>query len=140
MKKIVLATGCFDILHPAHLEFLALAKEQGDVLIVGLETDARVRQLKGKDRPINTWKKRAANLGQLKSVGRVVLLPAPFDQSAHHLAFLKKIKPVVLALSENTPYLEKKEKIAQKLGIKVYIFPFNPQYSTSKLIFTRKSD
>ena len=51
MKKIVLATGCFDILHPAHLEFLALAKEQGDVLIVGLETDARVRQLKGKDRP-----------------------------------------------------------------------------------------
>ena len=138
MERIVLATGCFDILHPAHLAFLKVAKEQGDVLIVGLETDARVRQLKGKGRPLNPWKKRAANLRQLKSVDRVVLLPALFNQQAHHLAFLKKIKPTVLALSENTPHLEKKKQLTQHLGIQLYIFPFNPQYSTSKLIFTRK--
>lgn len=133
MKK-VLVTGCFDILHPAHLAFLREARKQGDFLIVALETDQRVRQLKGKDRPVNSWQKRIANLAQLKIVDQILLLPGEFKQAKAHQKFLEKIKPQILALSANTPHLKIKQKMADNLGIKIFVFPFNPQYSTSKVL------
>ena len=61
MKKI-LVTGVFDLLHQEHINFLTKAKAVGDILVVGLETDTRVKQLKGFNRPINSTKDRLQNL------------------------------------------------------------------------------
>ena len=58
-KKIVFTNGCFDILHAGHVDYLAKAKEKGDILILGLNSDASVKRLKGEKRPIINQKERA---------------------------------------------------------------------------------
>lgn len=132
--NIVLVTGCFDILHLAHKEFLKAAKKQGDLLIVGLESDKRITELKGKGRPVNSWQKRAENLAKLNWVDFIFPLPKNFSQSKYHLELLQLIKPKILAVSQNTPHLEKKRKLIKRVGGKLFIFPFNPQYSTTRLL------
>lgn len=72
-RKIVFTNGVFDIIHRGHVEYLAKARSFGDLLIVGLNTDASVRRLKGKGRPIQSQADRAAILLALKSVDYVVL-------------------------------------------------------------------
>lgn len=136
-KTLVLVTGCFDILHQAHKAFLKAAKKQGDLLIVGLEPDKRVTELKGKGRPVNSWQKRAKNLAKLSWVDFIFPLPKNFSQSKYHLELLQLIKPRILAVSQNTPYLEKKRKLIKKVGGKLFVFPFNPQYSTTKLFLSK---
>ncbi len=74
-EKVVLAGGCFDVLHPGHVIFLQKAKKEGDILVVLLESDEKVKRLKGDGRPIHTQEKRAENLSALKVVDFVVLLP-----------------------------------------------------------------
>ena len=71
-KSIVFTNGVFDVLHRGHVEYLARARSFGDVLIVGLNTDASVRRLKGKGRPVQTQRDRAAILLALKAVDYVV--------------------------------------------------------------------
>jgi D-beta-D-heptose 7-phosphate kinase/D-beta-D-heptose 1-phosphate adenosyltransferase len=71
-RRVVFTNGTFDILHRGHVEYLAAAKACGDVLIVGLNTDASIRRIKGKLRPINNNKDRAAVLSALASVDFVV--------------------------------------------------------------------
>lgn len=71
--KIVFTNGVFDILHRGHVEYLAKAKSLGDVLMVGLNSDASVRRLKGKTRPIQNQRDRAAILSALRSVDYVVM-------------------------------------------------------------------
>ncbi len=130
----VLATGCFDILHQGHKAFLKASKKQGELLIIGLESDKRVRQLKGKARPINNWQKRAEALVKLKVVDFIFSLPEDFNDPKDHLALLQLIKPKILAVSENTPFLEKKRKMIKKIRGKLFVFPFNHRYSTTKLL------
>lgn len=72
-KRIVFTNGVFDIIHRGHVDYLFRAKSFGDVLIVGLNTDASVRRLKGKGRPLQKQNDRAAILLALKSVDYVVL-------------------------------------------------------------------
>jgi rfaE bifunctional protein nucleotidyltransferase chain/domain len=73
-KRVVFTNGCFDVLHPGHADLLARAKSQGDVLVVGLNSDASVRrQGKAPDRPINNEMVRAFMLAHLASVDYVVL-------------------------------------------------------------------
>ncbi|MCX6835130.1 MAG: D-glycero-beta-D-manno-heptose 1-phosphate adenylyltransferase [candidate division Zixibacteria bacterium] len=72
-RKIVFSNGVFDILHRGHVEYLAKAKSLGDVLIVGLNSDASVRRLKGKTRPVQSQRDRAAILSALRSVDFVVM-------------------------------------------------------------------
>ena len=134
--KIVLVTGCFDILEPKLSVSFREAKKQGDVLILGLESDKRVRELKGKNRPINSYSKRAENLAKIKEIDFIFPLLEKFDGREEHLKLLQLIKPNILAVSENTPYLEKKKKLIEKVGGKIFIFPFNSRYSTTKLIST----
>ena len=67
-KKVVFTNGCFDILHVGHLTYLNEAKRQGDILIVGVNSDASVKRLKGESRPINTEIDRAEMLCGLKAV------------------------------------------------------------------------
>ena len=72
-KKLVFTNGCFDILHRGHVTYLAQVADMGDVLLVGLNTDASVRRLKGESRPVNDEQARALVLAALQFVDAVVL-------------------------------------------------------------------
>ncbi len=90
-KRIVFTNGCFDILHVGHVKYLQEAKSYGDVLIVGLNTDASVRVLKGPTRPVNNEEDRAYILGALEAVDYVVLFS---DETPYEL--IKNIAPDIL--------------------------------------------
>ena len=98
--KIVMTNGCFDILHSGHVSYLEQAKGLGDKLVVGINSDASITRLKGKDRPINNLKDRIALLSALRCVDWVV----PFDGSVDQegtlqdtpLTLIKAIEPDIL--------------------------------------------
>ena len=90
-KKIVFTNGCFDILHAGHVEYLEAAKEMGDVLIVGMNSDQSVKSLKGKNRPVNKLAHRAKVLSSLSCVDKVVV----FDDETP-IKLIQAIKPNVL--------------------------------------------
>ena len=75
-KRLVVTNGCFDLLHVGHVTYLETARQQGDALLVGLNGDAAVRQLKGPDRPVNP-ERRAAVLAALESVDGVCIFAEP---------------------------------------------------------------
>lgn len=89
-KKVVFTNGCFDILHVGHLRYLNDAKKQGDVLIVGVNSDESVRRLKGPTRPINNEIDRAEMLSGLKAVDFTLI----FDELTP-IETLEKIKPSI---------------------------------------------
>jgi D-beta-D-heptose 7-phosphate kinase/D-beta-D-heptose 1-phosphate adenosyltransferase len=76
-QRVVFTNGCFDILHPGHLRLLEAARAEGDFLIVGLNSDRSVRDIKGPRRPVLPEIERAANLAALECVDRVVLYDEP---------------------------------------------------------------
>ncbi|HNX43077.1 MAG TPA: D-glycero-beta-D-manno-heptose 1-phosphate adenylyltransferase [Bacteroidales bacterium] len=90
-KKIVFTNGCFDILHLGHIDYLAKAADQGDVLIVGLNTDESVRRIKGNNRPIQDEVSRAMTLASLRFVDYVVFFgeDTPYE-------LIKTVQPHVL--------------------------------------------
>ncbi len=90
-KKVVFTNGCFDILHKGHVSYLNVAKSFGDVLILGLNSDASVKRLKGESRPINCEEDRAYILSALECVDYVVI----FDEDTPY-ELIKKVKPDVL--------------------------------------------
>jgi D-beta-D-heptose 7-phosphate kinase/D-beta-D-heptose 1-phosphate adenosyltransferase len=90
-KKVVFTNGCFDILHVGHVKYLQEAKSYGDVLIVGLNSDSSVRELKGPTRPVNVQEDRAYILAALESVDYVVLFS---EETPHEL--IKNIEPDIL--------------------------------------------
>src|SRR4051812_1557192 len=90
-KKIVFTNGCFDLLHLGHIDYLAKAADEGDELIIGLNTDASANRLKGPHRPINNQEQRAIILASIGFVSAVVLFdgPTPYE-------LIKAIEPDVL--------------------------------------------
>jgi len=134
-KTIVLATGVFDLLHSEHKKFLKKAKEQGDVLLVGAETDARVRKLKGSGRPVWDLAKRLEEITKLPFVDFAFPLPEKFDRSENHEKLIAQLKPDVLAVSASTPNLKAKKNLVEKYGGKLkVVLPYNPKVSTTKII------
>ena len=90
-KKIVFTNGCFDILHLGHIAYLAKASEEGDVLIVGVNTDRSTNKLKGPGRPINDERQRSLVLASLRFVDAVVL----FDEDTPY-ELIRIIEPDIL--------------------------------------------
>lgn len=90
-QKIVFTNGCFDILHRGHVTYLAQARQMGDLLVVGLNSDASVRRLKGPERPVNDEQSRALLLAALEVVDYVVL----FEEDTPYNLILK-VKPDLL--------------------------------------------
>lgn len=90
-RTIVFTNGCFDLLHPGHIHVLAAAREEGDVLVVGLNSDASVRLLKGKDRPVMDQQSRAMILASLTMVDYVVI----FEEETP-LELIRQVVPDVL--------------------------------------------
>lgn len=132
---LVLVTGIFDVLHQEHKKFLKAAKQPGDILLVGLESDARTRQLKGKNRPLNLINIRLQNLTKWGIADYIFPLPETFKTSQDHEKLIKKIKPDILAISSHTPNQPQKKKLIEKYGgqLKV-VLSHNPKISTSKII------
>ena len=90
-RKIVFTNGCFDIIHAGHVTYLAQAKALGDVLILGLNSDASVKRLKGDNRPINNEQDRALVLAALSSVDYVLI----FEEDTP-LELIKLVQPDIL--------------------------------------------
>jgi len=131
--RIVLVGGCFDILHIGHVRFLSEAKGMGDYLIVLLESDKKVKDLKGKNRPVFIQSERAEMLSALRSVDLVVVLPM-MEDDRDYSNLVKKIKPDVIAVTENDPRIEKKRRQAEEAGGELKIVPFTKTFSSSKLV------
>jgi FAD synthetase len=130
--RIVLVGGCFDILHIGHVRFLSEAKQMGDYLIVLLESDEKVKRLKGQSRPVFVQKERAEMLSALHSVDLVVLLPM-IENDSDYLDLINKIRPDIIAVTENDPNIEKKQGQANEVGGKLEKVPHTKTFSTSKL-------
>ena len=137
-KKVVLATGVFDILHIEHLRFLKKAKKEGNILIIGIESDKRVRKLKGKGRPINSQQRRAKVIAALNMVDYLFILPENLGGRKAREELIKTIKPDIYAVSSNTPFQQEKQRIMKKFkGELKIIHPHNPQISTTKILTAR---
>lgn len=131
-KKIVVAGGCFDILHVGHIEFLEKAKQQGDILFVLLESDESITLVKGKQRPINSQKNRARILSTICYVDFIVMLPK-LDNSGYD-DIISTIRPTLIATTEGDPYKAHKKRQAQQVGGNVVdVTPRIKDYSTTKL-------
>ncbi|MFT4534109.1 MAG: rfaE bifunctional protein nucleotidyltransferase chain/domain [Saprospiraceae bacterium] len=128
--KIVFTNGCFDILHLGHITYLEQAKEKGDFLIVGLNSDASVKRLKGAQRPIKDEQTRASILAALSSVDMVIVFEEDTPKD-----LITAIKPAVLVKGGDY----KKEDIVgadivEEHGGSVEIIPFLTGHSSTDLI------
>ena len=136
-KKIVLVGGCFDVLHPGHIRFLEKAKKAGEYLIVLLESDKKIKELKGQDRPIHTQNERKLILKGLKSVDRVILLPY-LKNDADYEVVIQQIKPDIIAATLGASDNHHKERIAKATGAKLkYVTKMIGSYSTSNILTHR---
>lgn len=130
-KIIVFTNGCFDILHPGHVDLLARAREKGDFLVLGLNSDASVkRQGKGPERPVNSFDARAFVLAHLSSVDLVV----EFDEDTP-LELIKMVRPHVLVKGGDwTPDKIVGKDFVESLGGRILSLPLLPGFSTTGLI------
>lgn len=128
-NKIVFTNGCFDLLHLGHIDYLSKAKDQGDILIVGLNTDSSVKRLKGKNRPITDEKSRAMLLAALQFVDYVVL----FDEDTPY-ELIKFIQPDVLVKgSDYKPEEIVGYDVVKAKNGQIVTIDFLPGYSTSAI-------
>lgn len=128
--KVVFTNGCFDILHVGHARYLRDARALGDVLVVGVNTDASVKRLKGPERPIQNEGDRAELLAALGCVDYVTL----FDEETPR-ELIEQLAPDVLVKGGDWP-VEKIEgsKFVLARGGEVKSLPFHPGHSTTQLI------
>jgi rfaE bifunctional protein nucleotidyltransferase chain/domain len=129
-KKIVLANGVFDLLHVGHVRYLQAARGEGDLLVVGINSDASTRKLKGEGRPILTERARAALVAALKSVDYVVI----FDEVDVN-PLLREFQPDVHAKgTDYTPNTVPEREMAALLGIRVAIVGDPKNHSTRDML------
>jgi rfaE bifunctional protein nucleotidyltransferase chain/domain len=122
---VVFTNGCFDILHRGHVEYLQASKNLGTRLIVGLNSDASVRQLKGNGRPVNTQEDRKAVLLALKAVDEVVVFDEPTPYK-----LIEKVRPDIITKGGD---YEPAAVVGADLAT-VIILPFVSGRSTTGLI------
>jgi len=129
-RRVVFTNGCFDVLHPGHVEHLAEAKALGDVLVVGLNSDSSVQRLKGAGRPLVAEADRAAMLAALRSVDAVTL----FDEDTP-LELISTLLPDVLVKGGDYDLngIVGRE-VVEKAGGEVRVLPFVEGYSTTGLL------
>lgn len=135
-KKIVFTNGCFDVFHYGHLQLLSEAKKFGNILIIGLNSDSSVRQLKGEKRPINNETHRAALLAALEIVDVVVIFDEDTPENLIH-----QIAPDVLVKGGDyaVEQIAGAAFVLQKGG-EVKIVPLVKDLSSSKILSLLKRD
>lgn len=129
-KQIVFTNGCFDILHSGHINYLNRAKQLGDILIVGVNTDASVRRRKGPERPINTLAERLQVLAALSSIDHLIA----FDDDTP-VNLVRALRPDVFVKGgDYTRATLPEAEIVEAQGGRVEILPYLPGHSTTHLI------
>jgi rfaE bifunctional protein nucleotidyltransferase chain/domain len=129
-RRIVFTNGCFDILHLGHLRSLEAARAQGDILVVGINSDTSVRRLKGKGRPIHRQAERAALLAGLKPVDYVVV----FDEDTP-IETIRALRPDVHVKGGDYKVEDLPEREAvEGYGGRIVIVPLVTGYSTTKIL------
>ena len=130
--RLVLTNGCFDLLHVGHVRYLSSARALGDALAVGINGDESVGTLKGANRPINNERDRAEVLAALEAVDFVTVF-----REARATRVIEAIRPAIYVKGgDYTPEtLNAEERDAlDRVGSEIQIIPFQPGYSTSRLI------
>lgn len=131
-KKLVVTNGCFDLLHLGHVTYLECGRNLGDALLVGLNGDESVRQLKGEGRPVNSEADRAAVLAALESVDGVCVFSdrtaARFLSTAQPDIYLKGGDYTLESLNQE------ERRTVEEAGGKIVIIPFVPGKSTTELL------
>jgi len=131
-RRLVVTNGCFDILHLGHVTYLEIARNLGDALLVGLNSDAAVRQLKGEGRPVNHEQDRAGVLAALESVDAICLFG---DKSAAR--FLSVAKPDIYVKGGDytlETLNQEERRIVETAGSRIVIIPVVPGRSTTSLL------
>jgi D-beta-D-heptose 7-phosphate kinase/D-beta-D-heptose 1-phosphate adenosyltransferase len=124
----VMVNGTFDVLHPGHVSLLNTARSYGDWLVVAIDTDRRVRELKGDKRPINNQADRKVMLSNLKAVDIVVF----FDSTEELIDLMKLYKPDVYV--KGSDWKHDKKSTAEQYCKKVIYYDRIEPYSTTKAI------
>src|SRR5947208_3443213 len=131
-KKIVATNGCFDLLHVGHVRYLRASRALGDLLVVGLNSDRSVHELKGAGRPITTETDRAEILAAVECVDLVTVFP-----EIRATKFLAAVRPAVYVKGgDYTPRTldEEERTILKEIEAAIRLIPFEIGYSTSGLI------
>lgn len=129
-RKIVFANGVFDLLHVGHVRYLQAARAEGDILVVGVNSDASTKRLKGDGRPILTERARASLVAALVAVNYVVIFDDPDVRS-----LLQELQPHVHAKgTDYTPESVPERDLASALGIRVAIVGDPKDHSTRDLL------
>lgn len=129
-SSLVLTNGCFDLLHPGHVRLLEAARAEGDRLVVAINSDRSVRQIKGPDRPLTPEHERAEALLALDSVDRVVIYDEPTPA-----AIIEALAPEVLVKGADWPLAEivGREAVLRRGG-RVVRVPLTPGQSTTAVV------
>mgnify|MGYP003574951223 CR=1 FL=1 len=131
-KKLVVTNGCFDLLHLGHVTYLEQARNLGDTLLVGVNSDYAVRQLKGEGRPINSEHDRAAVLAALASVDAVTIFP---DLRAANFLFFAQPDIYVKGGDYTLDTLDQEERrTVESTGGQIRIIPLVPGKSTTTIL------
>ncbi len=129
-QRVVLANGCFDVLHAGHVRYLEAARKEGDVLVVGVNSDATVRDLKGAGRPILDEKARARLVAALRAVDYVII----FSETSVEV-LLEELRPDVHAKgTDYTADTVPERATSNSLGIRVAIVGDPKEHSTRGLL------
>ena len=129
-RRVVFTNGCFDLLHPGHIRTLEQARSLGDVLVVGLNSDASVRETKGDSRPVVAENERAELLASLEAVDFVVLFGEPTPRE-----IIGELLPDVLVKGADwgaTEIVGREE--VEAAGGRVVSIPLEPGYSTTSIV------
>ncbi|MBZ5579404.1 MAG: D-glycero-beta-D-manno-heptose 1-phosphate adenylyltransferase [Acidobacteriia bacterium] len=128
-KTVVFTNGCFDLLHPGHVRLLEQARSLGDVLIVGLNTDAGVRRSKGPSRPLTPEGERAELLLALAAVDGAVL----FDEDTPRQLIAELLPDVLVKGADWSHFVAGREEV-EAAGGRVELVSLEPGYSTTGII------
>ncbi|WBB77880.1 D-glycero-beta-D-manno-heptose 1-phosphate adenylyltransferase [Micromonospora sp. WMMD882] len=129
-RTVVFTNGCFDVLHPGHVRYLAQAAELGDLLVVAVNSDESVRRLKGPDRPVNPVEDRVALLAALSCVDHVVV----FEEDSP-AALIELVRPdVYVKGGDYPPEMVPEAPLVRRLGGRVRTLGYVPDRSTSAII------
>jgi rfaE bifunctional protein nucleotidyltransferase chain/domain len=128
-KRVVFTNGCFDLLHPGHIRTLEAARSLGDVLILGLNSDAGVRRMKGPSRPILDERERAEVAGELEAVDGVVL----FDEETPRELIAELLPDVLVKGADWSHFIAGREEV-EAAGGRVIAIDLQPGYSTTNLV------
>ena len=129
-QRVVLTNGCFDLLHAGHVRYLQAARAEGELLVVGLNSDYSVHALKGPQRPLNAETERAEVMAALACVDWVTIFP---EATADHLIEVVHPDVYVKAGDYTLDSLPEKDTLL-RLGIRVAFMPFSEGLSTTGLI------